>query len=52
MLIRKTINQIILMLASINIKLNLEIHYDVRKIKDGLILWILIFGFNGVLDTG
>ena len=38
MLIRKTITQIYMILASIYIKLNLELHYDVRKIKDGLIL--------------
>ena len=38
MLIRETITQIIMILASIYMKLNLELHYDFRKIKDGLIL--------------
>ena len=30
--------------------INMEHHYDFLKIMDGLILWILMFGFDGMLD--
>ena len=38
MFTRNIIAQIIITLASINIKLNVELHQDFGKIKDGLIL--------------
>ena len=38
MFTRNIIAQIIMTLASINIKLNVELHQDSGKIKDGLIL--------------
>ena len=49
---RNIIAQIITTLALINTKLNVERHYKFRKIKAGLILKILMVGFNGILDIG
>ena len=43
---KNIIAQIIIMLMLIN----MEHHYDFLKIMDGLILWILMFGFDGMLD--
>ena len=43
---KNIIAQIIIMLMLIN----MEHHYDFLKIMDGLILWILMFGFVGMLD--
>ena len=39
----------IMMLVLINIVLNVEHHYDVRKIMDGIILWVLMVGLGGIL---
>ena len=46
MFTRNIIAQIIITLASINIKLNVELHQDFGKIKDGLILQILMDGWS------
>ena len=52
MLIKNVIAQIIMTLASINIKLNVDYHSDFGKMKTGLFLKILMVGFNGILDIG
>ena len=51
-LIKIIIAKNIIMLVLINKKLNVEHHQYFGKIKDGLILQILVVGFSGLLDIG
>ena len=51
-LIKSIIAQIITMLVFINIVLNVEHHQDFGKMKVGLILWIDMVSYSGILDTG
>ena len=49
-LIQSIIAQIIMMLVLINMVSSVEHHRDFGKIKDGLILLILMVSFSGILD--
>ena len=51
-LIRIIIAQVSMILMLINIKPNVEHHYDFGRIKAGLILYILMVGFRSNLDIG
>ena len=49
-LIKSNVAQVIMMLVLINMVLNVEHHLDFGKIKNGLILLILMVAFSGILD--
>ena len=51
-LVKSIIAQIITMLVLINIVLNVEHHQEFGKMKVGLILWIHMVSYSGMLDTG
>ena len=49
-LIKSNVAEVIMMLVLINMVLNVEHHLDFGKIKNGLILLILMVAFSGILD--
>ena len=51
-LIKSIIAQVIMMSIFINMVLSVEHHEDFGKVKDGLTLFTLMYGFSSILDTG